>query len=34
MFTGASFEDLGYDVEAVTTDVTLYSCKQDLRQDE
>lgn len=32
MFTGAKFEDLGYTVEAVTTDLTLYACKQDLKQ--
>jgi len=34
MFTGASFVDLGYTVEALTTDVTLYSCKQDMTQDQ
>jgi len=33
MFTGASFVDLGYTVTAMTTDVTLYSCEQDLSQD-
>jgi len=36
MFTGASFDafdDPGYTVEAVTTDLTLYSCEQDMKQD-
>lgn len=33
MVTGASFEDLGRVVTAMTTDVTLYSCEQDMTQD-